>query len=191
MAKDNKKTFKYYKHGEVKSPTRGTKNSSGIDFYSPIDVTIPANGDVLIDSLLSIEIPHGYDLVFHDKSGVATKKKLTTLAKVVDSDYRYPNKIHFHLWNLSSVPVEIKAGEKIVQGIIRKTELWAIEEDLKMPAKRYNSERKDGFGSTNEVKTEKMKAVNEDENHTQTWKNVSKAIKSAKQAKEKVMVKQK
>ena len=145
---DNKKTFKYFRHGEVKSPSRGTKNSSGIDFYSPIDVTIPPNSDVLIDSFLSIEIPHGYDLVFHDKSGVATKKKLTTLAKVVDSDYRYPNKIHFHLWNLSNQPVEIKTGEKIIQGIIRKTELWSIVEDLGMAEKNYNSERTGGFGHT-------------------------------------------
>jgi dUTP pyrophosphatase len=160
MAKDNKKTFKYYKHGEVKSPSRGTKNSSGIDFYSPTDITIPANSDVLIDSLLSIEIPHGYDLVFHDKSGVATKKKLTTLAKVVDSDYRYPNKVHFHLWNLSNQPVEIKKDDKIIQGIIRKTELWAIEEDTTIPGKKYNSERKGGFGSTNEVKTPQMQTVN-------------------------------
>jgi dUTP pyrophosphatase len=160
MAKDNKKTFKYYKHGEVKSPSRGTKNSSGIDFYSPTDITIPANSDVLIDSLLSIEIPHGYDLVFHDKSGVATKKKLTTLAKVVDSDYRYPNKVHFHLWNLSNQPVEIKAGDKIIQGIIRKTELWAIEEDTTMAAKKYHSERTGGFGSTNETKTPQMQTVN-------------------------------
>ena len=160
MAKENKKVFKYYKHGEVKSPSRGTKNSSGIDFYSPIDITIPANSDVLIDSLLSIEIPHGYDLVFHDKSGVATKKKLTVLAKVVDSDYRYPNKVHFHLWNLSNTPVEIKVDDKIIQGIIRKTEIWAIEEDLSMPGKKYNSERKGGFGSTNEVKTKQMETVN-------------------------------
>ena len=160
MAKTNKKTYKYYRHGEVKSPTRGTKNSSGIDFYSPIDITVAANSDVLIDSLLSIEIPHGYDLVFHDKSGIATKKKLTTLAKVVDSDYRYPNRVHFHLWNLSNQPVEIKAGDKIIQGIIRKTELWAIEEDTTMAAKKYHSERTGGFGSTNEIKTPKMQTVN-------------------------------
>lgn len=160
MVKENKKVFKYYKHGEVKSPSRGTKNSSGIDFYSPIDVIIPPNSDVLIDSLLSIEIPHGYDLVFHDKSGVATKKKLTVLAKVVDSDYRYPNKVHFHLHNLSSNPVEIKADDKIIQGIIRKTELWAIVEDKTMADKKYNSERTGGFGSTNEVKTPQMQTVN-------------------------------
>lgn len=160
MAKINKKTFKYFKHGEVKSPSRGTKNSSGIDFYSPVDITIPPNSDVLIDSLLSIEIPHGYDLVFHDKSGVATKKKLTVLAKVVDSDYRYPNRVHFHLHNLSINPVEIKVDDKIIQGIIRKTELWDIVEDKTMPDKKYNSERTGGFGSTNEVKTEKMKTVN-------------------------------
>lgn len=160
MANTNKKTFKYFKHGEVKSPSRGTKNSSGIDFYSPVDVIISPNSDVLIDSLLSIEIPHGYDLVFHDKSGVATKKKLTVLAKVVDSDYRYPNKIHFHLWNLSNQPVEIKTGDKIVQGIIRKTELWDIVEDKTMSNKEYNSERTGGFGSTNEIKTPQMSTAN-------------------------------
>ena len=124
-------------------PTRGTPESSGLDFFSPISVIIPPWKDVLIPLDLKVNLPKGYDLTFFNKSGVSTKKKLIVGACVVDSDYT--GNIHAHLFNLSDKPVEINYGDKIVQGIIRKVELWDPKES-KINKKTIRGAG--GFGST-------------------------------------------
>ena len=78
------------------------------------------------------------------QSGIATKKKLTVGAKVVDSDYR--NIPHAHLINNSDETVTFTAGDKVVQGII--TPVW-LGDALKVESVNENTERGlGGFGST-------------------------------------------
>ena len=64
-----------------------------------------------------IDENYTYDLVFHNKSWVATKKNLIVWASVVDEPYRW--EIHFHLINASKFNIEISTWEKIIQWIIR------------------------------------------------------------------------
>jgi deoxyuridine 5'-triphosphate nucleotidohydrolase len=141
--------IKIFMHDKsVKLPNRGTSLSSGIDFYSPNDVTINSKSDVLIDLQVSILIPPGYELQMENKSGVSTKLKLLRGATIVDADYTYPNKIHAHLFNLDDKPVHIQKNQKIIQGIIRKVELWEplfVEDENLM---KRNGDRISGFGST-------------------------------------------
>lgn len=141
--------FKFFKHSsDVKSPQRGTPLSSGIDFFSPVDFTIPPRGDILVDLQISVLIEPGYDLLMENKSGVSTKLKLIRGACLVDSDYTYPNKIHVHLFNLSDSEVQIKKDQKIIQGVIRKIELWSVEEITDPELMKREGERIGGFGST-------------------------------------------
>jgi len=129
---------------QAKIPTRGTKESAGLDFYTPIDITIQPNKDILVPLGIKLEMPAGYALVFLEKSGIATKKKLTVGAKVVDSDYR--NIPHAHLINNSDETVTFTAGDKVVQGII--TPVW-LGDALKVESVNENTERGlGGFGST-------------------------------------------
>lgn len=141
--------IKIFMHDKtVKLPNRGTSLSSGIDFYCPWDVTIPANKDILIDLQVSILIPPGFELQMENKSGVSTKLKLLRGATIVDADYTYPNKIHAHLFNVSDTDVTIQKNQKIIQGIIRKVELWEpifIEDENEM---KRSGDRISGFGST-------------------------------------------
>lgn len=103
-------------------PQRGTAESSGLDFFAPEDFEIRPWKDGLLDLKIKVDLPKGYDLVLHNKSGISTKRHLFVGAHVVDSDYT--GSIHLHLFNFSNFAVTFKKGEKVVQGIIRRVELW-------------------------------------------------------------------
>ena len=84
--------MKISKIRDVKTPVRGTPLSAGLDFFVPNDFPgthylIP--GDAInIPSGIKVKVPHGYALVFMNKSGVAVKKGLQIGACVVDEDYQ-------------------------------------------------------------------------------------------------------
>lgn len=136
--------FQYIKVRDVKSPVRANKTDSGIDFFIPNDLTqikitptdIYNNFEIkedgwfelipwrwlLIPSWIKMIIPEWFDLVFDNKSGVASKKHLLVWAKVVDSSYRW--EVHLHLINVWTRPIIVYPWDKIVQWILRKVELW-------------------------------------------------------------------
>lgn len=143
----------YTKTASVKSPTRAHKTDAGIDFFVPDnfgEVVLKPGEDVLIDAGIKVVVPEGYALIFKEKSGVATKKKLTVGASVVDSDYR--GVVHFHLFNSGIEAQIISAGEKIIQGIIVPISLCnTIEIDESEYSKLETARGEGGFGSTGTV----------------------------------------
>ena len=129
--------MKITKTRKVKTPTRGTQGSAGIDFYVPdnypADVgyaedvgPINPGQKVFIPSGIKANVPEGFALIAFNKSGVALKKGLMVGACVVDSDYQ--GEIHIHLVNTSQTPVNIEAGEKLVQFLLIPVDHCAIEE---------------------------------------------------------------
>lgn len=126
------------------APIRATKGSSGIDVFSPIDVTIQQRSDYLIPLDIRFEIPKGYDLAVYNKSGISTKKKLDKGAELIDCDYR--GNVHIHLFNHSDKPVEIKKGDKIAQLVMREVWLGEIKEVDTISIETERSQG--GFGST-------------------------------------------
>lgn len=143
-------TMKFTKTRDVKSPLRAHLTDAGIDFFVPDDfaeVTLHSGEDILIDSGIKVIVPEGYALIFKEKSGVATKKKFTLGAAVVDSDYR--GVVHFHLFNSGSRSQTISPGDKIVQGLIVPVSLCDIEEMSSEDYDKNETERSaGGFGST-------------------------------------------
>lgn len=140
----------YIKTKEVKDPVRGHETDAGIDFFIPNDfqpLILKPNEDVLIDAGIKVIIPKGYALIFKEKSGVATKKKLTIGASVVDSDYR--GVVHLHLFNNGKENVAIGPGDKITQGIIVPISLCTPRIISEEEYNSYTTERGEGgFGST-------------------------------------------
>lgn len=66
--------MKITKIREVKTPTRGTECSAGIDFYVPKGFTarLTSGTDILVPSGIRAEVPHGYALIAMNRSSVAT-----------------------------------------------------------------------------------------------------------------------
>lgn len=126
------------------TPTRGTSGSSGLDVYTPRDVDVPARGDALIALDLAFDIPFGWDLAVYNKSGIATKKKLSKGAELIDSDYT--GNAHIHFFNNSGTPVHFNKGDKISQLVMREVWMGELEEVDKISK---DTDRGSGaFGST-------------------------------------------
>ena len=109
--------MKITKIREVKTPTRGTPESAGIDFYVPEDfdpVLLAAGQDICIPSGVKANVPAGHALIAFNKSGVALKAGLQVGACVVDEDYQ--GEIHLHM--MATKMTRIEPGQKLVQFIL-------------------------------------------------------------------------
>lgn len=133
--------LKFKKVKNVESPKRMNPTDSWIDFYIPNNVSysLPAGRSITIPSGIEVEIEEWYDLVFHNKSGMA-QKGLFLWAHVVDSGFRW--EILFNLYNFGKKELTLEWGTRIVQWIIRKVELCEVEEMSEI----NKEETKRGFG---------------------------------------------
>jgi len=139
--------MKYTRIREVKSPTRGTPGSEGIDFYVPEEFYywLKRGEGINIPSGLKVKIPEGHVLVMMNKSGIATKKELIVGACVVDEDYQ--GEIHLHVINVGKQVQQISPGMKLVQGIILPVTYTNLEEVLFLHTEETKRGAR-GFGST-------------------------------------------
>lgn len=135
-----------YGVSEVTLPVRSTINSAGYDMFSPIDITISPNTiETVFTNVKATCNPDEFIMVCVRSS---MGKKGVCLANdigIIDSDYySNPNNdgnIGVMLKNTSSVPFEIKAGDKIAQAIFMK--YLVVDNDIPT-----NNVRTSGFGST-------------------------------------------
>jgi dUTP pyrophosphatase len=142
--------MKISKIRDVKTPTRGTARSAGIDFFVPNDypeVTLLPGKSVLIPTGIKADIPTGYMLTAFNKSGVATKQSLIKGAEVCDEDYQ--GEIHIHLINVGTDPQVITPGQKLIQFVLVPVFYDTIEEVPFEELYSVETERGvGGFGST-------------------------------------------
>lgn len=107
---------------DVKTPTRGTDKSAGLDFYVPYNffptnsMKLFPNQSAIIPSGIKVAVPEGYALVMFNKSGVALHQGLQVGACVIDEDYQ--GEIHLHVTNTSLGKQTITGGQKLVQGLL-------------------------------------------------------------------------
>jgi len=144
--------MKIAKVRNVKTPTRGTTGSAGIDFYVPNDYppnlcTIEPGDRYFIPSGIKANVPEGFALIAMNKSGVAMKKGLMVGACVVDSDYQ--GEIHLHLINASTKQVTIEPGEKLTQFLLIPVNHCEVETVQEFALFEEETTRgSGGFGST-------------------------------------------
>lgn len=108
--------IKVIKFPGYKCPERAHYNDSGADCYATTDVIIPAGKVVKIPTGVGLELPDGYDVIVHCKSGLSSKG-IWASNSPVDAGYR--GEIHAILYNTTDFDYEIKAGEKIGQFVVR------------------------------------------------------------------------
>ena len=68
-------------------PTRATKYSVGLDFYSPSDYLIHPLSQIHIPTQIKIRVPLGHYGRLASKSGLAMKHHIHVGAGVIDPDY--------------------------------------------------------------------------------------------------------
>jgi dUTP pyrophosphatase len=159
--------MKYTKIREVKSPSRGTEQSAGIDFFVPTEwnggepLSVEPGGRVLIPSGIKVNVPSGYALIAFNKSGIASKTGMVVGACVVDEDYQ--GEVHINMINTNQPTeqfdgtvyaanpgyVAITPGDKLVQFILVPVNYTNPEEVSMEELYSEVSERGEGgFGST-------------------------------------------
>lgn len=134
---------------DVKTPTRGTADSAGLDFYVPNDFvenTVHPGGAIRIGSGIRVEVPYGHALIAFNKSGVALSG-LQIGACVIDEDYQ--GEINLHLFNVSDHIITISPGQKLAQFIALQVNYVPVEVVENEDLHRAETARgAGGFGST-------------------------------------------
>lgn len=152
-ARTAKETFTDEKGGkhdfpiDITLPTRSDPRSAGYDFYVPKDVKLLPMQKTIVFTDVKAYMQQDEVLKLYIRSSLATKKglMLSNNVGIVDSSY-YENpdndgNIGVPLVNTTGITVELKAGERIVQGIFEK--YLITDED-----NTTSEERKGGFGSS-------------------------------------------
>jgi dUTP pyrophosphatase len=101
---------------------------------------------MLIPTGLIADIPVGFSIRLHSRSGLAFKQGvyLANCEGVIDSDYVDP--IFALVTSLSNVPVKIFNGDRICQGELVRCEKYTLDETDEAPTQK--TDREGGFGST-------------------------------------------
>jgi len=101
---------------------------------------------MLIPTGLIADIPKGFSIRLHSRSGLAFKQGvyLANCEGIIDSDYVDP--IYAMVTNISNVPVRIYNGDRICQGELVRCEKYTLDESDEAPTQK--TDREGGFGST-------------------------------------------
>lgn len=111
---------------EITLPTRADPTSAGYDFYIPKDIKIMPNQRVVVFTDVKAYMQPDEVLKMYIRSSKATKDglMLTLNVGIIDASY-YGNddndgNIGIPLVNTTGTTVELKAGERVAQGIFVK-----------------------------------------------------------------------
>ena len=127
----------------AKLPSYAYDGDAGMDLFSLVEAEIHAGEKVAIRTGLKFAIPRGYAGFVWDKSGIAIKHHLKTMAGVIDSNYR--GELLVILTNLGREMYKVEKGSKIAQLVIKPVETLQIQEgDIGDATERGEG----GFGSS-------------------------------------------
>lgn len=127
----------------AKVPTFAHETDAGMDLYADETVTIEPGERALISTGIAMAIPAGHVGLIWDKSGVATKRNIKTIAGVVDAGYR--GEVKVALWNAGTEPQTFEQGDKVAQMLIQRV----CNPETIVVAELDDTDRGEGgFGST-------------------------------------------
>jgi dUTP pyrophosphatase len=125
-------------------PQKAHAGDLGYDLFAAEDITIFPGETRLISTGVAVQFPEGYGGIIKDRSSIATKRKLFSVAGVIDNGYIGEMKIALHNSGYNSQRIEV--GDKIAQIIMIPTtnfDVVAVDEV-------YSADQRGegGFGST-------------------------------------------
>lgn len=130
-------------HNEAVVPKYAHFDDAGFDLFAVEDTVVKVGERVAVKTGIAMEIPTGFVGLIWDKSGLALKHGLKTMAGVVDSTYR--GEVMVAVINLSQENYKIEKSHKVAQMIIQKKETVEFEEVSELEETKRGG---GGFGST-------------------------------------------
>ena len=164
-------SLKYYKHNpKAKDPIFATRGAACFDLHACFDdvktykvrqdtltreiekplrngvLQIYTMERVLVPTGLVLDIPAGFSVRLHSRSGLAYTQGLylTNCEGIIDSDYIEP--VFAMMTNISQAPKSINNGDRICQAELVEMIQYDFKEIKKSPTQKTN--RDGGFGST-------------------------------------------
>ncbi len=128
---------------EATLPQIGRVGDAAMDLVACKDYVLAKGEKVLISTGIAMAIPAGFWGNIRDRSGLAAKHGLHTIAGVIDPNYR--GEILVAMVNLGSEDYQIKVGDRITQMLIQKFEDIEIEESSELEETNRGEK---GFGSS-------------------------------------------
>jgi len=134
---------------QAKIPTRGLAQAAGHDLYANESKTIPARGEEVVRTGISITPPRGTYSRIAPRSGMAVEHQIAVNAGVIDSDYT--GEIKVVLVNMGNQDYQVKNGDRIAQLITEKI----VESDgYEVQTLTETHRGQQGFGSTGTSKAQ-------------------------------------
>jgi dUTP pyrophosphatase len=125
-------------------PQKAHEGDLGYDLYAAEDISIYPGETKLVATGVAVQFPIGYGGVIKDRSSIASKRKLFTVAGVIDNGYVGEMKVALHNsgYNLQKINI----GDKIAQLVLIPVVSFQVEEVEEV----YSSDERGegGFGST-------------------------------------------
>lgn len=132
-------------HPAARLPTYATDEAACFDFYACEADVVGPFGTATIRTGIAVQIPKGYCLKIYSRSGHGFKHgiSLVNSVGVIDSDYR--GEIMVGLRNDKPFRFDVKAGDRIAQGMLELAPQIEIEEVYSLDDTARGA---GGFGST-------------------------------------------
>lgn len=130
-------------HVDAKMPSYAHHDDAGFDLFSLENCKVKVGERVAVPTGIAMEIPEGFVGLIWDKSGLAVKHGINTIAGVVDSSYR--GEVVVALVNNGESDYTFEKGHKVAQMIIQKKETVQFEEVKELSDTVRGA---GGFGST-------------------------------------------
>jgi dUTP pyrophosphatase len=131
---------------DVALPAYETAGAAGFDLAAAAEVTVEPGAVRLVPTGLVIEVPAGLFLGIFARSSTPLKRGLMIAngVGIVDSDYCGPaDEVKIAVVNFTGAPVQIKAGDRIAQGILLGAPRVTWDE-----ASELSARSRGGFGAT-------------------------------------------
>lgn len=128
----------------AKLPQKAHTGDLGYDLFTSEGVAVFPNETKVVKTGIAIQLPTGYGAFIKDRSSVATKRGLFTVAGVIDNGYI--GEICVALHNGTDSLVHVTPGEKIAQLVLIPTvnfDVVEVDEVLSADERGIG-----GFGST-------------------------------------------
>jgi dUTP pyrophosphatase len=133
-------------HDSVALPRYESDGAAAFDLAASEDIEIPPGEVRLVPTGLVVEVPAGMFLAILARSSTPLKRGLMVAngVGVIDSDYcGATDEVKIAVLNFRNAPVQVKAGDRIAQGIILPAPRVSWEE-----TREEARASRGGFGST-------------------------------------------
>lgn len=128
---------------EATFPRYGRPGDAGLDLFSCEARDLAPGERHAFATGIAIAVPSGYVGLVWDRSGLAVRAGLTTMAGVIDATYR--GEVKVPLLNTSSLPYRVEAGDRIAQLLVQAIPLVDV---IEVPALDETTRGAAGFGSS-------------------------------------------